>query len=235
MKSAPQHEPITFRGGPYGLTAVLPGKLEAGAAHTCSLGVVGDTAALTAVAYPDIDPRILRLTLPPRTPSGSYAGYVQFADAQRPAKFEIDAIPSLRLFPERCHFCAAPGAVVKAAWTILNHGNSTVELPPVLAFGIFMQGGLERALRHAYTQPAKDGQSRLDVLADRLAESHGGLVKVKLTSGAGPLAPGELRPLEAELHLENKLARGASYTGNLELPGLVYPITFEIRAEEGPS
>lgn len=230
----PSHEPVIFRGGPYGLTAVVTDATEALAEYECTIAGDGKRDVL-GVARPDVDPRVLRLVVPPRTPAGTYKGAVRIGAAEREAVFEVHAIPELRFFPERCHFRVAPGGKIRAEWHVLNNGNTPVEIRSMLAFGIFVDGGLEHALRQAYTSGLQEGQRRVDVLADRLAEAHGGLVKMSVAEGSGSLGIGELRRLKAELHLAEKLEAGKTYRGNLELPGLVYPMVFEVRDKERDS
>lgn len=233
MSSSKQNEPILFRGMPYALTAVLAERVPSAGAQVCSLSGIGAQGRLEASAFPDVDPRILRLTLPPQTSAGTYEGTLELAGRARSAKFQIDPLVELRLFPEQSRFSVVPGGEVTGRWHVLNNGNVTVDLPEVIPFGIFLQGGVERALRQAYVATPKEGQRRVDLLADSLAEAHGGLVKAKLTKGGGPLASGELRPLEATFHLPAKLMPGRTYTGNFELPGLSHAIGFDVTKSKG--
>jgi hypothetical protein len=61
-----------------------------------------------------------------------------------------------------------------------------------------------------------------------LAEAHGGLVKVKWAGELPAIQPGEIRTLTGKLSVPKGLRAGRTYAGNLELPGLVYPVRLEL-------
>ena len=94
--------------------------------------------------------------------------------------------------------------------------------------GIFMEGGVERALHRAYVGRLESGQRRVDALAENLARAHGGLVKMRVQEGAGEIAPGEVRQLAVALEVPADLEGGRVYGGNWELANLVYPVTLRV-------
>jgi hypothetical protein len=214
------------------MAAVVPTPPDVASDMILSIDVGGSKRPATEVAVQtDFDPRILRLSLPADVAPGAYRGTLRVDDQERPAVVEVDPAPLLHVVPEQLRIQAHPGDLVGADLTLLNQGNVPVALRDVQAIGIFMSGGVERALRRAYVQKMADGQRRMDVIADSLADAHGGLVRMKIEEGAGDIGPGEVRELSVVLHLPSDMERGAMYGGNWELPGLVYPISIQVAGE----
>jgi hypothetical protein len=260
--------PIRFRGVPASLTAVVAGGMDPLSDPVLVLKGYPKKGGSTEVPVQvDMDPRILRMSLPADVAPGAYEALLRVASAnggaaqaekpkgsgtarkaeakskagikagdpeggagetELPARVEVDAAPVLRVIPEQLRLRAHPGDLVGTDLTLLNQGNVPVDLRRVQPFGIFLAGGLERALRRAYVDKLSKGERRVDVIADNLAEAHGGLVKMKLQKGYGTLAPGEMRSLEVTLEIPAGLAAGSTYAGNWELAGLVYPVTLTV-------
>jgi hypothetical protein len=226
--------PIRFRGIPASLAAVVAGGPVVGDDLRLMIGVKGGEP-IEAPVQGDFDPRILRVTLPQHTPPGVYDGVlIVDGERSREVRVEVDPSPQLHVVPEQLRIDAHNGDLVGTDVTMLNQGNVPVELRSVQAIGIFMSGGIERALRRAYVaQPAKN-ERRVDIIADSLADAHGGLLKVKLEKGAGSIRPGEVRELQLVIHVPKGLDPGALYGGNWELPGLVFPIAVQVAGEKEP-
>lgn len=258
--------PIRFRGVPASLTAVVAEGVDPLSEPVLVLKGYPDKGGSTEVPVQvDLDPRILRMSLPADVAPGAYEAVLRVASgagappevekpknqavsraktkdaaqdsdsaatdsagSDRPARVEVDAAPALRVIPEQLRLRAHPGDLVGTDLTLLNQGNVPVDLRRVQPFGVFLAGGLERALRRAYVDKLSKGERRVDVIADNLAEAHGGLVKMKLQKGSGTLAPGEMRSLEVTLEIPAGLAAGSTYAGNWELAGLVYPVTLTV-------
>ena len=260
--------PIRFRGVPASLTAVVAGGVDPLSDPVLVLKGYPKKGGSTEVPVQvDLDPRILRMSLPADVAPGAYEAVLRVASAngappevekpkgsgtarkaeakakasikagdpegeagetELPARVEVDAAPALRVIPEQLRLRAHPGDLVGTDLTLLNQGNVPVDLRRVQPFGVFLAGGLERALRRAYVDKLSKGERRVDVIADNLAEAHGGLVKMKLQKGSGTLAPGEMRSLEVTLEIPAGLAPGSTYAGNWELAGLVYPVTLTV-------
>lgn len=224
--------PIRFRGTPAALAAVVTDAVDPEGTMSVSVALAGaKRAPVEAMVQTDFDPRILRLTLPQQVPPGVYDGTLLIDGKERPIRLEVDPAPLLHVIPEQLRLEAHPGDLVGADLTMLNQGNVPVTLRRVQAIGIFMSGGIERALRRAYVQKLAKSQRRMDVIADSLAEAHGGLLKMRIERGAGQIAPGEVSELQVVLHVPSELARGSTYGGNWELPGMVYPITVQVPGE----
>lgn len=224
-KDAP---PLRFRGIPQSLTGVVPDRDDGDLDVGVSFRRPGaDEPEEVAVSY-DPDPRVLRLSLPSDVGPGTYAGTLRMGTGERAVELEVEAAPGLRVIPEQLRIGARPGQTVDVELVLLNHGNVPVEVRRTQAIGIFMQGGVERALHRAYVEKLEKGQRRVDVLAETLAEAHAGLVKMRLRKGYGSVAPGELRQLAASLDVPAGAAAGRTYGGNWELANLVYPVTITV-------
>jgi hypothetical protein len=266
--------PIRFRGVPASLTAVVAEGLDPLSDPVVVLKGYPKKGGSTEVPVQvDMDPRILRMSLPADVSPGAYQAVLRVAlpnggaaqaekpkgsgtarkaeakskagikagdpegeagERELPARVEVDAAPALRVIPEQLRLRAHPGDLVGTDLTLLNQGNVPVDLRRVQPFGIFLAGGLERALRRAYVDKLSKGERRVDVIADNLAEAHGGLVKMKLQKGYGSRAPGEMRSLEVTLEIPAGLAADSTYAGNWELAGLVYPVTVTVEGAPPP-
>ena len=58
------------------------------------------------------------------------------------------------------------------------------------AFGVFDEGGVECAFGRAAVATLSPGERRIDRFADALAEMYGGLVRIFVDAGTGPVQPG---------------------------------------------
>jgi len=224
---------IRFRGVPASLTGVVPDRTDPGQDVGVSYVSPGSEVPVKALVSADPDPRILRVTLPDDLSPGSYDGTLTLGDEDRPAKLEVEAAPGLRVVPEQLRVQAHPGEMVGADLTLLNTGNVAVRVRKTHAFGIFMAGGLERALHLGYIDPLEGDRKRVDVIADNLARAHPGLVKMKIQEGAGEVPAGGLRELAVTLDIPAGVEPGRTYGGNWELANLVYPVTITVLGDDG--
>ncbi len=188
----------------------------------------GEEEMVEASVSHDADPRILRLSLPADLAPGTYKGVLRYGEEERPVELEVEAAPGLRVIPEQLRVSVHPGDLVGADITVLNSGNVPIPIRAVHAFGVFMEGGVERALRLAYHDGLAEGQRRVDVIADNLAQAHPGLVKVKVQEGACEVAAGGMQSIGILLDIPATVERGRTYRGNWEVANLVYPVTITV-------
>jgi len=223
---------IRMRGIPASLSGIIAeGASQSGDVMIGLASYPTPDAPLELHVQIDIDPRIIRVTMPADTPPGSYQGTLTNGDEQRqqPIVLDVEPAPHVRVVPEQMRLLdAKPGSTVHRSLTVLNAGNVPVELRRVQAFGVFMAGGVERALRRGYVHTLARNERRVDVITNHLAEAHGGLVKMTITQGAGTIAPGALQPIEVAVKIPTGLTAGSTYGGNWELDGLVYPVTITV-------
>lgn len=219
--------PVRFRGTPLSMAALVTSPVDPLADIIVSLEIPrpdGETSALDAQVAVEGDPRILRLSLPAAFPPGVYEGSATLAGVKQRVVAEVEAQPALRVFPERLAIESPAGKSLEIEVSVLNTGNVAVDVRRNHLVGIFLEGGMERAIRRAYVSKLEKDQRRIDVLAETLAESHGGLVTVTVAEGAGEIAPQEARDLRLVLKIPDGLEPGHAYAGNLELETLVYPV-----------
>lgn len=222
---ADQPPPLRFRGPPTGLEAFAAGGLVAGGDLSATLKTSGPTPSIEpvpVVATPVGEAAAyVRLSLPAATPPGTYEGTMRAGETTVPVWLEVEPFPSLRLAPAQLNLELEAGGQADAHVTALNDGNTSLEIPNALAFGLFDVGGAERGIRAAFTTH-EGGEARVAALADELAASHGGLARVQVAEGAGVLDPGEVRTLLLRLRLSESVEPARTYSGTLALYALRY-------------
>ena len=220
-KPAGVPSPLRFEGYPGALEAFVPVPPE----RRHSIAVAVDLPAEVGVLRPRVltapagNRTLVRLLVPRATPPGDYTAQVRAGATTMPAVAIVLAHVHLRATPHRLALSAAPGAVTTASLSVLNDGNVACHIPRTLAFGLFEADGLERAIGAGLYQDG-DARARADRMFGSLASSHGGLVRVSVTEGAGDVPPGELQRLVLSLHLGEALKPGRTYTGTLPVGDL---------------
>jgi hypothetical protein len=195
------------------VSVALPQELEryVDARHAPLRGAGAGEAAGTAR-------RPARLRLAAHTPPGTYRIGVQFADGQREeAAVTVEPRPRLRVSPSALRLAGAPGTAVSARLLVENRGNLTVHIDETLVTGLFDDDGIESALAAVYRLETHDLNEIVGTGFARLREAHGGLLKLRVRAGAGPLAPGEQRSLLVETVLGRKLAARHGYHGTVDI------------------
>jgi hypothetical protein len=167
---------------------------------------------------PGRDAAATRLRLDPLTPPGDYTVMLELADGgQREAHVLVEARPRLRVSPGALRLEGPPGGAASARLLIENRGNVGVTIGEALVTGVFDDDGIETALASTYRLDTDDVSKIVGNVFARLREAHGGLLRLRVTEGAGEIAPGERRLLVLETTLSSKLRRGHGYHGVLEI------------------
>jgi len=178
----------------------------------------------------------VRLKFPPDTPPGSYKGTVRIGDTTHTAVVDIAPEPHLRIVPTNIHLSGTAGQQMTLDFSVVNSGNVVYDIRKVHGFGLFAEGGIEDALGAAYRQSERVGQERVAIVADKLAEAHGGLARMEIESGAGSIKPDEVKALHASLRLPDNLKHGRQYTGVLRIQNAQCEIHVDVpgkHSEEG--
>jgi hypothetical protein len=226
--------PIRFTGRPSRLDAALPVAMTAGSAPDLQVELDVPDAAIGYAARPGTATLGLRLALPDSTPAGTYKGVMTIGDARHPMVVEIQERRRLVVTPSRIALALAlPAREAATVLHVLNAGNAPLELAAKQAFGLFEDHGLDRSLARAWMDTKARGVDRFGVLADELAASHGGPVRVRLAEGAGVLAPGEGRDVDVSFEFQGELVAGRGYFGYWEVGGTVCTVRVEV-SESGP-
>src|SRR5258708_33321558 len=206
--------PLRFKGVPTRLTATLPSPQGEAKAGRLVLPDI-EPVPLTIRRLPSTTPSlaVLSVRLPKSTRPGSYAGSAEFGGTQIPVVVDVEARPSLRFLPAKVSFRGAPGARFRTEVTVLNRGNVDITIEPESTFCIFDNRGVDRAFYQALTEKVVDGKTRIDRVLDKLAESHGGLVRAVVWDGAGKLPPEAARELTVEFQCSPRMRAGQTYRG----------------------
>ncbi|MFN0103834.1 MAG: hypothetical protein ACKV2U_17340 [Bryobacteraceae bacterium] len=159
----------------------------------------------------------IKFKFPRNTPPGIYKGTVFCGGAEHEIEAEVAPKAHADLAPSRLFFQVGAGGRGSATLLASNTGNEAFEVPAATGVGLFSEHGVEAALGAAYRDPKARGLDRWAVVADKLAEEHGGLVRVQVEEGAGPLQPNEVRKLKLALRFPDNLRAGHVYTGSLRL------------------
>jgi len=167
---------------------------------------------------PGRDAAATRLRLDPLTPPGDYTVMLELADGgEREAHVVVEARPRLRVSPSGLRLEGAPGGAASARLLVENRGNVGVTIGDALVTGVFDDDGIETALASTYRLDTDDVNRIVGHVFARLRDAHGGLLRLRVTEGAGEIAPGERRMLALETTLSSKLRRGHGYHGVLEI------------------
>ena len=224
--------PLCFHGTPGSLSAAVregekvARRVPIRFSKKAAVGLTGSDHVAHA-SRPEGD-LVLQLRLPPRTPPGRYEAAIDVDGTKRPVVVEVEPEIELQIVPDQLTLRAAAGGHVPVNLTFVNAGNVAVEIRRAYAFGIFASGGLERALHRMYADERPEGVGRLDYLFDKLADEHGGLVRVDIGAGSGQLGPGEAREVRATFRLPEQLTRGRTYTGTWPLHDVRYYVRLVI-------
>jgi hypothetical protein len=229
-----RRETLHFRGSPSRVSAVLELSQPLAPAITCR-AVLPETGALPVnirslrSAAPAVS--TLSFRLPNSTPPGSYRGDVELGEERVPMVVEVEPRASLRFLCSRLVFREKPGAHTTAELMLCNRGNVAVAVPEEDKFCIFADDGLAQAMYSGLVEEDGDGKQRLDRIMDELAKAHGGLVRVRVIKGAGPVAPDEVRKLSVELHFSRRLNGGHMYRGTWSVSRASLDVQIEVIGE----
>ncbi len=231
MKTQPG--PLRFSGTPNRLLATLE-RPEFPPARACRV-IFPDTASLplSVRKLRSAGTRISTLSfrLPRSTPPGLYKGNIELGEERIPVVIDVESRTSLRFLRSRIVCREKPGARITAELTLLNRGNVEVTVPREDTFCVFANDGIARAMYRGLVEEEGDGKQRLDRIMDELAKAHGGLVRVTVIEGSGPLAPEEVRELTVELHFSHRLVAGHTYRGTWPVSAASLDVEIEVVAE----
>jgi hypothetical protein len=208
---------LVLRGPPERLEAPLPGVGLEATAEVPEVELPVAVLSARVRRLPPTDLVVLRVKVSATAPGGRHEGTVKIGKSKLAIVAEVDERPGLRVFPDTIELAVDPGGTATKPLQFMNVGNVPAQLPSGPAFGLFDVRGVDRSLGRTWRSDAR-GRDRLDVLADELAASHGGLVSVDPGKGAA-LKPGELREVQMTFSFESELEPGHRYAGRWALPG----------------
>jgi hypothetical protein len=227
-------EPLRFRGAPLRVSALVPARRAAFGAAAARLTPSGARKGAGAGAPLEVEPVVfpqedqVHLRFPRSTPPGTYRGVLTLDGAERPIVAEVEPQAYLQASPRRLELAGSRRQRVAAELVLMNAGNVAVEVARAHAFGVFDQGGVECPFGRAALAELGPGERRLDRFADAVAEMYGGLVRISVDAGKGPVQPGEARTLRLSLTIPERLKPGHTYSGKWALPNLGYPVRITV-------
>lgn len=233
-------EAVRFRGPPHRLLMVsafaleaAPTALEPGTELARAVGALARAPRLKGAAR-DGDLAGVRIKLDRATPPGTYEATLDTAAGRYPVQIEVEPSPWIRATPAEIVFDAPAGGEAHATVTLANRGNVAVEVPETITLGVYDDDGLENAFASTYRLEKVDDLNK--VLAHffgKLREGHGGLMKIRVASGAGALPPAAIRVLQLRLPLPAKLPAGHSFHGVWTLETLNCSVRVVVRKPQG--
>jgi hypothetical protein len=152
----------------------------------------------------------VRLVLAADTPPGTYDGTVHTSSGDIPAVLLVKERVHLTLAPNILRITAPPGGEVDQVLMVFNAGNVPCQIGRTHALGLFESEGLDKAIGSGLLADVR-GLERVATMADSLASSHGGLVRVTVSQGAGVLNPGAARDLVTTWRFSDRLKPGLQY------------------------
>ena len=172
----------------------------------------------------------LRLKLDSSTPPGLYKAVVKSADKKSmPVEVHVEARTRITVTPALMALSGKSGDKVKILVMISNRGNTTVEIPTRDSLGIFDDKGIETAFASTYRQIGAEVNTLLGHFVGKLAEGHGGLLKLRIVKGHGSLQPGVNTTLEVEAQIPSKLKPGHHYHGVWRIASINYKISLAVQ------
>ncbi|MEM7059630.1 MAG: hypothetical protein AAF557_18755 [Pseudomonadota bacterium] len=152
-----------------------------------------------------------KLKLDRFAPPGEYKADVNINGDDVAATVVVQEHERLTLRPAQIAFRGEAGDTAHAAAILENTGNVVFDVPRTIAVGIFDDLGVEDAFGAAYRDQIKTADAFMTAFTNKLRESHGGLAKIKVASGAGKLPPGKMARLKFELKFARDLKVGHRY------------------------
>lgn len=213
---------VRFEGIPTALTALVnvPGGQRGAITVDVVLPDLDSAQPVRALTAPAGETHTrVRLVLEAGTPPGAYDATVHTSEGEIPAVVVVQERPHLTLTPSILRVKAPPGGEVDQQLMLFNAGNVPCQIRGAYAFGLFESEGLDQAIG-AGLQADVGGLERVGAMADALADSHGGLVRLMVREGAGVLDPGEAQQLVTALRFSSRLKPGLQYFATWRLHNL---------------
>jgi hypothetical protein len=160
----------------------------------------------------------MSIAISPHTPPGEYQGELEVAGRIRPIVLHVTEVVQLDISPPQLVIENRAGEKFTKSVVFTNKGNVSLtigEIGPVVLDDELMEC---RVLRAATINFDDQGKSVSDYLVDIIRQSkagleQAGLLRVHNTAGTIVLQPGEVRLVDLEIRVPDKLERHARYFG----------------------
>ncbi len=160
----------------------------------------------------------LEFNLGPHTAPGRYSGEMEVAGVMHAVDVTVTEVHELNVSPETLVISGAPGSTVSKEIVVHNLGNVPVNIDPMI--GLPLDDDLLdcRVLRATTSRLAERNGTSIDDVLKLLADAgqevlqDAGILRARVTVGAGPLNPGEIRTLTCSFGLPKTLKFGSRYS-----------------------
>jgi hypothetical protein len=232
-RSSASVAPLQFEGPPDAVEGFVP--VDPQRRREVSVSISGDDGwtPVRVLTAPAGHQTLVRLVLPADTPSTEFEAAVEAGEDRYPAVVRTTIQAALDCTPAVLDL-DVEGSTATASVAVVNLGNVPVVIPDIAAFGVIQEGALETAIGTAL-MAKETGVERVGRAADALAERHGGLARLAVESGAGPLEPGASTTVRARIHLSDGLTNSRRYHGVWPLATLRIPVSFRIPERPRPA
>jgi hypothetical protein len=192
---------------------------EAIARRGAAAGGPGELALRRVILRPGQLRRLpLPLALSPHTPPGEYHAEVKVGEHVRQIVMHVSEVVQLEIEPDPVVVDNRPGNTISKRVVFSNRGNVALTIGEIGAVVLDEEYLNCRAGRAAVMNSEERVHSLDDFLTEyihetRVALAETGLLRVHNTAGTFTLAPGEVRAVEIEFRVPDKLERRARYFG----------------------
>ncbi len=227
---------LTLSGPPRNVRAIVPLHIERPLVVPIAIGVGERLSIVRAVLRPLAEGvSEIRVRLPDHVAPGVYRGDATFDGKTRAVIVEIAPAPRIRVQPSQTVLVTQPASSEPFVLLVVNGGNVPIDIPKLSGFDLDDADGQERALGRSLRAPLKPDEPRVERFFEELRESHGGEARVTVRSGAGPLAPGEVREIGCVLDVPKDARAGRSYSGSFEIGPVSHVVIADIMSSSRPN
>jgi hypothetical protein len=175
----------------------------------------------------------LKLSIDPHTPPGEYEAKLEVGGETKLVKVHVVEKVDLGLYPNKLVIREAPGASVSRRVVVHNNGNLPIvigDIGPVVMEDELLECRIIRRVVAAINTDDKSAEFE-DYFRTAIAQIQGvlqqaGALRVRNTSGAVTIPPGDTQPIDLEIQLPESLDRRTRYTA--VVPIYNRNLTFEI-------
>jgi hypothetical protein len=170
----------------------------------------------------------VKIRLPEATPPGRYAGTLKSGQQEFPIAIDVQEKQRLQIAPASLQLHGKPGEKIYAQLLLINKGNVSINIPERDVVGIYDDDGMEVAFAATYRLETDDPLVLLKNFVGKLREGHGGLLKIRVSEGAGELPPATQKSITLEINFSEAAKANHQYHGVWSLGPVEYALTLAV-------
>jgi hypothetical protein len=214
--------------------------------ETLSRAALPESAALSSIVLRPGQQRSLpiQMSLNPHTPPGEYRALLEAGGRSRDVIIHVTEFVMLDISPGELVLENIPDARYVKRVVFTNRGNTPVQIGDFGAVPLDDERFDCRMLRAALKAVGDETHPLEEYVAEIARQSRdilqkAGHLRVKNTTGAFELAPGEIRPVDLEILIPGSLDRRTRYTGTVaiytsDLDFVIVPAQGQVKRNSGP-